>query len=135
MTPEVTRQDKPKKRKKPKKQSQLKQADALWGQLIRAPGRCIECGSTSNVQAAHCIGRAYRKVRHDPRNGVPLCAHHHVFWTHRPLEWDDWLRAHWGQELYDEMRDLALNGPRVDLKKTIENLRLRLAMVEAGTAQ
>lgn len=123
---------KARKRKTPKKVSLLKQADTLWGKLIRLPGRCIECGSTEYVQAAHCIGRAYRKVRHDPRNGVPLCAKHHVFWTHRPIEWNLWLLNHWGEDLYAEMHDLALNGPRVDLAKTIESLRTYLAMAEAS---
>ncbi len=123
---------KAKKRKTPKKKSLAKQADILWGKLIRAPGRCCICGSTQRIQAAHGISRGYHATRLDPRNGFPLCASCHVYYTHRGLEWTAWLKEQWGEDLYSELHDRALSYARVDLKVTVESLKVRVAMMEAG---
>lgn len=101
----------------------LRTADELCGRIVRARGVCANCGATSDLQWAHGFSRSYRTIRHDLRNGFCLCRACHMRFTHRPLEWDDWLQAEWGPHLYDEMRDLALRGTRADLKQTIAYLR------------
>ncbi len=110
----------------------MKTADKLCGDLVRARGRCQNgCGRTTGLQWAHGFSRRYHKVRWDLRNGFCLCATCHMRFTHNPLLWEMWLRAEWGDALYDEMRDLALKGPRADLKQIIASLRVHKAAQEA----
>lgn len=111
------------KRKKPARQNWSAQCDAVFGRLVRAPGRCVECGSTYNIQCAHGLSRRYRATRWDLGNAFPLCQKCHMFYTYRPLEWDAWLLDHWGRELYDELKCRALLGAKVDLKAKLAELR------------
>lgn len=119
------------KKKKAKKTSPMKTADKLCGDLVRSRGRCEECGSVQGLQWAHGFSRRYHKVRWDERNGFCLCVKCHMRFTHNPILWDDWLKAKWGDALYDELRGLALDGPRVVLKEVIASLKTRIAMAEA----
>lgn len=102
------------KRPQKKKQTAAKTLDALVGSHVRSRGRCEACGKTSDLQWAHGFSRRYRAVRWDLRNGFCLCRGCHLKYTVRPLEWDDWLRERWGEELYAELRSLALTAGRVD---------------------
>lgn len=113
------------KKRKPK--TPMKACDELAGKIVRARGVCEECGKTSDLQWAHGFSRRYRAIRWDMRNGFALCRGDHLKYTMRPLEWDEWLHAKWGDELYDEMRDLALHGRNPDLKDTLAALRLLAA--------
>lgn len=117
---------KAKKSRKKTRQNYSAQCDALFGKLVRLPGRCVICGSTDRVQCAHGFSRRYRAIRWDFRNAWPMCAAHHYKYTLNPLEWDDWLLDTWGELLYAEMRALALSGERPDLKKLAESLRARV---------
>ena len=104
--------------------SLLRTADELCGRIVRARGVCQNCHATTDLQWAHGFSRSYRSIRHDLRNGFCLCRACHMRYTHRPLEWDDWLHEAWGDALYVEMRDLALRGQRADLKATVARLRV-----------
>lgn len=115
-----------KRRKKGVKTRRMEECDALFGKLVRAPGRCVECGSNEFIQAAHGFSRSYRAVRWDDRNCFPLCRSHHVYWTHRPLEWDQWLRAVWGDEQYDAIRWQALSHQAPDMDELVVELRERV---------
>jgi hypothetical protein len=124
-------------RKKSKGPGQVKVCDSLFGQIIRSSGRCVgRCNGQPKgaLQAAHGFSRRYRAVRWDERNCFPLCQGCHLYWTLRPLEWDEWMRARMGEALYAELRDLALNGRNPDLKATAARLRERLDQVEQGRA-
>lgn len=114
--------DKPKPRKT-KKQTMTAQLDALCGSIVRARGRCEVCGKTSDLQWAHGFSRRYRMVRWDLRNGFAICRGDHLKYTMRPLEWDEWLRARWGDALYAELRALALSEQKVDHKAVLASLR------------
>ena len=71
-------------RKATKRTNISKRCDALWGQIIKLPGKCFRCGTTEGLQAAHIIGRAQRVVRWDTRNGICLChTCHRLFDTYR----------------------------------------------------
>lgn len=118
---------KAKKRKKTPRRNYSAQCDVLFSKLVRAPGRCVICGSSDRVQCAHGFSRRYRAVRWDRRNAWALCQAHHLFYTHRPLEWDTWLHEQWGDELYAEMRALALAGERLDLKALVAELKVLAA--------
>ena len=122
-----------KQTKKPrKKASLLKECDTLFGKIVRLPGRCVSCHGTDVIQAAHGFSRRYRAVRWDERNCFPLCRAEHVYFTHRPLEWDAWLRETWGESLYTELRVLAMTGPNPLLKDVLERLRLRWSELEGA---
>lgn len=100
-----------------KRQSAGKACDEMISKIVRSRGACEECGQTWDLQCAHGFSRSYRRVRYDERNLFCLCRGCHVKYTHRPLEWDDWLRSRWGDDLYAEMRRLAREGPVPDLPK------------------
>lgn len=106
-----------------KKQSVVKQLDALCGSIVRARGRCEHCGKTSDLQWAHGFSRRYRMVRWRLDATFCLCRGCHLFFTMRPIEWDEWLRARWGEALYAELRALALSQQKVDHKAVLASLR------------
>lgn len=126
---------KPRPKRKPST-SLLIQCDILCGKIVRARGVCEHpgCESTVVIQWAHGFSRSYRRIRHDERNGWALCRSHHMHFTHHPVEWDLWLHTKWGDDLYVELRDEAINynGPRVDLKKTRDRLTVRAAELGVG---
>jgi len=93
------------------------QFDRDWSAQIRAKGECelrerhqerFPCGGA--LQAAHGFSRRYAGTRHVPLNGFCICAASHRYWGMRPLEWDEILRAEWGETVYEELRRLALRG-------------------------
>ena len=55
-----------------------RKADKLWSELIRLKVNCEICSKPAN-NPHHVIGRRNLTLRHDPRNGVLLCALHHTF--------------------------------------------------------
>lgn len=121
--------ERPKKKRAPKKrakQDYSKQCDILFSQLVRSVGRC-ESGRLARhggvLQCAHGISRRYRAVRWDRRNAWSFCQACHMYFTHHPLEWDEWLRQTWGDDLYVEMRALALAGERPDLPALLVELK------------
>jgi hypothetical protein len=94
--------------------------DRLYSVIVRAPGLCVNCAAASDHQCAHGFSRRYLIIRWDLRNGFCLCRRCHMKYTHRPLEWDEWLRDRWGQDLYSELRTLAL---RTDIKVDVDAVR------------
>ena len=69
----------------------LKQQDRDWSAKVRElQPTCLLCGSTASLQSHHCIPREIRETRHEPLNGVTLCAKHHkwgIFSAHRNPVW------------------------------------------------
>lgn len=85
--------------------------------------QCVICGRTTGVQCAHIISRRYGSVRFLLGNAVTLCAQHHMFYTHRPLEWDEWVIARIGLAGYNELKILARAGtPWIDYEQILKNL-------------
>lgn len=123
----------PAKRKSPqkKRRASTKRCDTLFSRLVRSRGGCeirkmANC-PVGNLQCAHGFSRRYRAVRWDERNAWSACAGCHMFFTHNPLAWDDWLRQTWGDDLYAELKAAALAGEKVDLEATQARLEARLA--------
>jgi hypothetical protein len=83
-------------------------------------------GHSPRLQCAHIISRRYLATRWDPQNAVALCSSHHVFYTHRPLEWVDWANAN-GFVSYEELRYRALNYPVPDLGEVLATLGKKAA--------
>lgn len=101
--------------KSPKPKSVIDTLDRMLSALTRSEGACVNCGSAKNTQCAHGFSRRYRSARWDRRNVFCLCQKCHMYYTFRPLEWDDWLRERWGEDLYAELRALAQSTEKVDL--------------------
>lgn len=106
------------KKKKRSKTTDFKECDRLAALITKSIGMC-ESGRLDhkgNLQWAHGFGRGYPATRWDPRNSWCLCAGCHMYYTHRPIEWEDWMVARLSEPVYRELRDLARDGVRVDLK-------------------
>lgn len=125
---------KPKPRPRKKRKATVADCDKEFGLLIRGPKGaeypCLVCGKRDNIQCAHGFTRSYHAIRWDDRNAFPLCRGCHVFYTHRPIQWDDWLREKWGPGLYDELRMLALSHARVDKDALLADLKARTGGIE-----
>jgi len=100
-----------------------READKLFSLIIRSPGFCTECGTTENLQCAHGFSRRYRSIRWNEANAFCLCRGCHMRFTHRPLEWDDWIRGRWGDDLYAWLRSAALD---ITTKVDVDVVLLRL---------
>ena len=108
---------------KKKRQNHMKQADILFSRIVRRrDGMCVRCGRTENLQCAHIISRSYRSIRCDVDNAVALCRGCHVFFTHRPLEWQEWVEAMWPGR-WGVLRERALAYERVDWKGRVAELK------------
>jgi 5-methylcytosine-specific restriction endonuclease McrA len=106
-----------------KRQDWMKRADKLFSQYIRnRDGRCRNCGSFERLQCAHIITRSYKSIRVDPENAVALCASCHVLFTHRPLEWREWVEVEF-PDRWDALTRKALAYERVDWKAAVAELR------------
>lgn len=75
---------------KPARKAQRRRADALFSRRIRGRGVCEAQGfrfpCSGHLQCAHIVPRRYLAVRWDEANALCLCAAHHVFFTHHPVE-------------------------------------------------
>lgn len=101
----------------------MKQADRLFSEQVRnRDRRCRNCGSFERLQCAHIISRSYKSIRIDPDNAVALCASCHVFFTHRPIEWEIWVEDEFPGRLA-HLRKKALAYERVDWKNAVRELK------------
>jgi len=63
-----------------------KKLHKLWSEIVRARDKtCVFCGTSESLHAHHAIVHAGRSnaVRYDTRNGLTLCAKHHLFGVHK----------------------------------------------------
>lgn len=112
------------KRRKAKRSTQKNKCDRLFSLRIRARDKvCQKCGTPNLLQCAHIFSRGYHSVRWDDRNAIALCAGCHKFYTHHPIEWEDFIVARIGQEAWDELRADAIRTDRkVDYDTVLERL-------------
>jgi len=103
----------------------VRKADKLFSLIVRNARRCqANDGRPCNgpLQCAHIFSRRYQGSRWMLANAVSLCAGHHVFYTHRPEEWEDWRRKFLASH-YDYVRGQALNGGKQDMKAVLASLQ------------
>jgi len=95
------------------------QCDRLYSLWVRSSGYCYLCGSIYRLQCAHLFSRRYHGTRWSikPVGAWCLCAKCHVYYTWRPLEWDQILRQHLGERTYQTLRRKALRGIVPDLAR------------------
>lgn len=121
------------KKPKPLRRSWLEElADDLTSLKVRSRGRCEKgrCGGQAmdvpELQCSHGIGRSYKATRFDLRNLFASCFGCHKYFTHRPLEFRDWLVATWGQDGFDRLWSKAQEGVRLGYTPDYEDLIDRL---------
>jgi hypothetical protein len=78
-----------------------------------------------SFQCAHGIGRAYRSVRWDENNAFKLCAGAHVWTTHHPLEWAEFMERQMGRAALDALRVKALKPWDHDIDAVLVRLAAR----------
>lgn len=118
---------------KPTHSQLVKRADAIFGALVRSVGFC-ESGRTKHagpLQCAHGFSRRYEATRWTRANAWCLCAGCHVYYTHRPLEWDEWMRVRldlvrtgWD---YEALRYRAIWGGKQDMEQVLAGLERKPA--------
>lgn len=101
------------------------EADRLFSLAVRSVGTCQSGRSThkGNHQCAHGFSRSYKAVRWNRRNAWCFCAGCHIYYTHKPIEFDLWMLDRLGVELYTELRTLALTHRTPDLAVILSELR------------
>ena len=104
----------PPPKKKRRKTNWMHQADTAFSKWVRSrDGECqADPPHAGYLQCAHIHTRSYKSIRTHPDNATTLCAKHHVFYTHRPLEWNNWVEARWPGR-WDELKTQALKYERV----------------------
>jgi hypothetical protein len=99
-SPPPRRSRRPRKQRKTSRAAMGRQADKLFSLIVRAGG-CHEANvnpaheCVGGLQCAHIISRSYRSTRWDEENAMGLCAGRHVYYTHRPCEFEDFVAEFW----------------------------------------
>lgn len=104
-------------------------ADKAFSLFIRErDGRCraaatlFVCGG--HLQCAHLVSRRYRALRWSEQGAITLCQAHHVYYTHHPLEWQEWINVVQPTGLdWDELTHLALFDPPEKPAEALARLR------------
>ena len=135
-SPPPRRSRRPRKQRKTSRAAMGRQADKLFSLIVRARGKCAwhDCTAGSicsgPLQCAHGIGRAYRSVRWDENNAFALCAGAHVWTTHHPIEWYDFLEAVMGPEAYAALKRKALTPWDHDIEGVLVRLAARAVALQ-----
>lgn len=95
-----------------RRQNWMRQADTLFSRYIRGrDGSCQAAGWTpltcaGSLQCCHIFGRGELILRTDETNAITMCQAHHVYFTHRPAEWWDFIDSQY-PGLHDTLRRKA----------------------------
>ena len=113
-----------------------KKLDDVFRDIMRRTDRdgvhrakCHRCGRgfpEASLQCAHGFSRRYRGTRWTEEANFCLCNKCHIFFTWRPIEWDDYMKNAWGEERYSEFRRQAQAITKADKEALYEKLKLRL---------
>lgn len=98
-------------------------ATKLHAELVRARGACQNCGTTRNLQCAHIVSRRFSNTRTLTGNAFCLCAKCHMRFTEWPLEFAEFVVAQIGEDAYEQLKQLALAGGKVDWEAELQRLR------------
>lgn len=97
--------------------------DVWFSKAVRLrDGRCMSCGYTERLEAAHIYGRRNKRLRWAMWNCCALCHGCHRHYTESPVQFFDWLRETYGEERLDWLRK-ANN----EIYKTTKELRKEIA--------
>ena len=106
-------------RKRSKKQPLVSECDQLVRTLVlhRDGHRCVRCGGSRKLQAAHLKTKGrYGRIRFELLNVITLCEACHIFWWHREtLEAAEWLEQKYPGRI-ELLRMMAATAGRIDMK-------------------
>jgi len=103
----------------------MQRADRLVGDFVKArDGGCVVVWAGtkhagSGLQWAHIISRRYFATRWNPDASAAMCPGHHLFFTHHPLEHEQWATFWLAPERFERLKRKALDGARPDLEQII----------------
>lgn len=125
----IDRGKRPRRQRKTSRAAMGRKADALFSLIVRRNG-CHEAAVSpahecvGGIQCAHIVSRSYRSTRWDEDNAMGLCAGRHVFYTHRPLEWEDFVAQNW-HVARPTLRRRALEAWDGDIESVLVRLAAR----------
>ena len=95
--------------------------DKLFRQIIVAerPHKCEWCGKQPEVlQVAHILPKgSWPRLRYQRANVLLLCYYCHMERAHKsPLEFREWLTSYKGGDPLNNLRAMARELPKIDLK-------------------
>lgn len=108
--------------------------DLYAKRICKFRGRCLRCKRNFPLEWAHIISRGYHMIRWDLQNCMCLCHFCHYYFTNHPAEFDLFVRAKIGDELYWELRRRASNyskGARPDREATLRFLKVEWSRIQA----
>lgn len=116
------------KKNRTKRTTLRNKADRLFSLYIRRGGVCDRCGASDpkQLQCAHIFSRRYFATRWEEDNAMPLCKGCHVYFTHNPIQWEDFCRERLGPR-YDTLRQQAQDPTyKPDYEEIIARLQVLL---------
>ena len=101
-----------------------KRLDLLFSKIIRDANQCHRClkYGVKNLQCAHLISRSYRQTRWNAENAICLCSGCHMYFTHHPLEWEEYINQVFPGRL-QRLKRQALKYSKLDHKKILADLQ------------
>lgn len=110
-------------------------ADKWFSLIIRSSGQCYQCGESDprQLQCAHIFSRRYLDTRWDEDNALCLCAACHMFFTHRPIEWEDFVSEEIGWDAYLRLRARAIKVTKPDYVELLDRLMSRMTELGLST--
>lgn len=117
---------KPKTRQKTRTQLRNR-CDSVCSKIVRLrDGRCQQCGGTTALQWSHHVSRRYLYTRYWMENACAHCARCHLFFTHRPVQHEEFISAHIGESTLRIIKGCALYGDKIGYKPDYEAILRRL---------
>lgn len=104
------------------------EATRLHSQIVRARGRCENCGDDwrstgSKLECAHIVSRRYSNTRTDPENAFCFCSRCHMRFTEWPLEFAAFVIGAIGEARYRQLHIKAHSIEKVDWYDELDRLR------------
>ena len=87
--------------------SQIKKLDKLWSEAVKmkANNRCEYCHKNNIfLNSCYIIGRRYRTLRWDLKNGMCLCYIHHQAYDHHLPQHDDIINTVVGKSRIENLK-------------------------------
>lgn len=111
--------------------------DQLFSEWVRTVGHCEAAGSrltfacSGRLECCHIVSRIYRGTRWDRLNAVCMCAAHHKFFTHRPIEWREFIADKFGPEYLPALETKARPITKISPEARYETWVSMRAVVKA----
>jgi hypothetical protein len=118
-----------------KASTQTHKLDKIWSKLIkhRDGYKCLNCGSTENLNSMHIHSRNFRSTRWEIINGITGCAKCHMMFHLRPLEFCEFVKKTIGEGAYLALLQASAKGVQMNRMKYEEiEAKLKAEVVSHG---